>query len=77
MRDANGRYTVNEIVKATGMQKSTVVYRIKKLGLRRTAEGYAYEDVKRVVDYQPLRGRNSQDSRAAQLRRKLTDDGKL
>lgn len=71
------RYTVNEIAQAANLTKSTVVYRIKRLGCRRTGDGYTYDDVKRIVDYRPRRGRNSDQGRAALLRRALLDDGKV
>jgi hypothetical protein len=71
------RFTVGEITAATGLGKSTVVYRIKKIGLRRTMDGYTYEDIKRIVDYKPRRGRKSTRRGAEILKKQLQNDGKL
>lgn len=71
------RYTVIEIADALNKSRCYVTYRIKRLGLRRTAEGYSYEDVKRIKNYSTIREGNSDPKRVEQLRKKLANDGML
>ncbi len=71
------RFTVLEIAQALGVSKTYVGYRVKRLGLRRTEDGYAYEDVKKIASYKRQTCRRSSPKRTELLRKKLADDGKI
>lgn len=71
------RYTISEIARATGLSKSTLQGRRKRLGIEGTGMGYTMDEVKRMVKRPPKSRRKFDQRMVVELQRKLKNDGYL
>ena len=56
MRDnADRRFTRKEVIEATGINRGVITYRVRKLGIKTTKDGYTYEDIKQIMQYKGAR----------------------
>lgn len=80
MRDgADRRFTRKELMLTSGLSFATISYRVKKLGIRSTSDGYTYEDIKRIMQYRPARktARRPREEKMALLKKMLANDGMI
>lgn len=78
MRDGQDRrFTCQEVVLATCCKKGTVYYRARKLGIKCTKDGYTYEDIKRIMQYNGGRvyTRRPEPRKIELLKKMLGNDG--
>ena len=75
----NKKFTVAEVAEATGISKNTLIYRCRKLGIRKgnyTQICLTYNQVKQVVQYHNVRGYAvPQQKNIDELKLALKNDG--
>ena len=75
--DAGKRYTIAEIAEATGILRTTLQGRKRRMGIEGSVDGYTLEQVKQLIK-RPAKSKRKTDKRlVADLQRKLKNDGYL
>lgn len=69
-----GRYTVTEVAKATGLIRQCVSYRAERLGID-GSNGFSYQDIQAILNYKSQNKRKSRPAAVTELRKKLRNDG--